>query len=88
MLRPASHGDLFCFALQFGQSHRMLSRKREEEESDSDDGELKKKEVLEVESIPLLYIREVGSTKSSIARWKTHPVNFYEKAVYFWRKAS
>lgn len=72
--RSGAHGHTFYSALKSGKQYKMLSKEREEDGCDSDDGagitvmdgEAKRKAVFEVGGVPLHYNREVGNIMSRI----------------------
>lgn len=74
----------------------MLSRAREEEDSDSDgnesvateNGEGKVQAVYKVKDLPLQYTREAGNLMTNNFNYKADHVNVGKKAVHVWRKGS
>lgn len=84
-------GHLFCSALQVGKRYKMLSRAKEEEESNNENGEdsaiksgdVKKKVLFEIELAPWLYAPKVVNVTTNIFSRKAHHLNAFEEAVYF-----
>lgn len=94
VMRPGAHGHLKFYALQVTQWCKMLSRRREQEDSERNCGdniatkvvEGKKRAVFEVEGVLLHLTEEVGNTVTSIISHKAHHVDVCEQPVHFCRK--
>lgn len=95
-MRPLTHGHPFCFALQLGPLHEMLSSTKKEEKEDSGgdgcDGSTseevdgKKKEVFKVEDAPLHNRPESGNMTTSILSCNRKHTSVSEQAVHFWKE--
>lgn len=92
VMRLGAHGLLKFSALQVTQWCKMLSRTREQEDSERNCGESiatkdvegKKRAVFEVDGVLLHLIEEVGNMMTSTISYKAHHVDVCEQPVHFW----